>query len=245
MTVFSGWWQWWQWWLSLWETCTQFAKCKNHHIWISKSTSKIGENHQITMTFYMTKSSVNQVFLAMFNSYFDITRGSNPWGPIEDERLCRSCFFCHSWAPEPRERRGLATEKKPGGSKEVRYDEALVFSTSKISKPKASKNRKKPENFDIDSWVFTWVFQIFMEIFIDLHGFHTLETGWFLALSQANTCGPGLVVFYTPGVWLSRSDPGEIHGEFPWWETFWWCQQFANLKPWGYFPSRNFVSFPS
>ena len=99
------------------------------------------------MTFYMTKSSVNQVFLAMFNSYFDITRGSNPWGPIEDERLCRSCFFCHSWAPEPRERRGLATEKKPGGSKEVRYDEALVFSTSKISKPKASKNRKKTREF--------------------------------------------------------------------------------------------------
>jgi hypothetical protein len=36
--------QWWQWWLSLWETCTQFAKCKNHHIWISKSTINWGKS---------------------------------------------------------------------------------------------------------------------------------------------------------------------------------------------------------
>ena len=179
----------------------------------------------------------------MFNSYFDITRGSNPWGLFGMKGSAAAAFFAthglRSLAKEeawrPKKNRGV-----PGRSGMMK----LWF--FRHPKPTTKSINKNKQNNRISTSIpaFHLSFSDFHGDLHRFHGFHTLEIGFW---HFRRPIPADLDWWYsTPLEYGFQGRTREKSScEFPWWETFWWCQQFANLKPWRYFPSRNFVSFPS
>ena len=238
----------------------QFAKWKHHHIWISKSTINWGKspNHHDIPWLNMTKFGKSSLFLAMFNSY----QLTSPEGLFsmrsprgnDCEITIRSCFFCHSWALEPRERRGLAPSKR-AGSREVRCDENCGF----CRHPKATNRYKKHQQnikktIEFRPWknlVFTWVFPIFHGY---LHGFHgfPIRIGtlvfWAIFAGQElrdlRTWIGGIPHLWSMAFKVGPWDPGESTVNFgerpsgnlakiamvmPWWFSQSWISGFTQL----------------
>ena len=107
--------------------------------------------------------------------------------------ICGAAVFCSdSWALELQsERRGL--ERELGVPKGGPDEPALVFFFMIPEKhKKTSKKHQQHHKFDINSGFSPEFFMGF-----------PCKSPW-IPLQQATTCRPGLVVFHTLGVWLSR-----------------------------------------
>ena len=98
-------------------------------------------------------------------------------GSFWDERLCRSCFFCHSWAPEPRERRGLATKKNRGVPGRSGMMKLWFFRHPKPTTKSINKN-KQNNRISTSIPAFHLSFSDFHGDLHRFHGFHTLEIGF-------------------------------------------------------------------